>query len=152
MGPLETDLLTARLKRRAAASSVLLAAVGLVLVGLLGFYIVRDITRPLREVVRVAWAMAAGDLSVVVPPVARGDKFGQVNKSLGTMVANMQAAIIGGIQGAVATLSEATAHIMRVVGKQSGTTRATTAAVSDMTTTVESFKEMARTAGPAGRK
>jgi methyl-accepting chemotaxis protein WspA len=64
--------------RRELTTTIGLAALGLIIVSLIGFLIMRDITGPLRGVVEVAARFAVGDFSTTSAASARGDEIGEL--------------------------------------------------------------------------
>ncbi len=64
--------------------------VGVIVVTLIGVVVVRDITDPLRRVVRVAEQIAQGDLSVSVSTDDRSDEFGALLASFQRMTKSLQ--------------------------------------------------------------
>jgi methyl-accepting chemotaxis protein len=71
-------------------STVLWVLVGIVVVTLIGLIVVRDVTRPLRQAVRVAEQIAVGDLSVAVPTDDRRDEIGILMYSFQRMARSLQ--------------------------------------------------------------
>jgi two-component system OmpR family sensor kinase len=64
----------------------------IVLVGALGYLLVRSSLRPLLRVEQTARAIAAGDLDQRVPPAAANTEVGQLGASLNTMLHQIQGA------------------------------------------------------------
>jgi two-component system OmpR family sensor kinase len=78
-----------------ARMTVLLVIVGLsvlVLVGLLGWLVVRQALRPLRQVEDVAGAIAAGDLTQRVPEHPTSTEVGRLSAALNAMLAQIERA------------------------------------------------------------
>ncbi len=104
--------------------TAILVVVGLavlVLVGLLGWLVVRRSLRPLREVEDVAGAIAAGDLSQRVPEHPASTEVGRLSMSLNAMLAQIERAF------AISTASEA--RMRRFVSDASHELRTPLAAV-----------------------
>ncbi|HKY08147.1 MAG TPA: methyl-accepting chemotaxis protein [Candidatus Binatia bacterium] len=66
------------------------AFLGLLAVSAVGFFIMRDITVSLREVVQVADQIAIGDLAVPLSSISRKDEIGALAKSFDRMVASLR--------------------------------------------------------------
>lgn len=63
-----------------------------ILGGLLGFYVTRSVTRPLGEAVKVAEALARGDISIQAASAAK-DETGDLLRAMGKMVAALRSVI-----------------------------------------------------------
>jgi methyl-accepting chemotaxis protein WspA len=72
---------------RQVRDTLVAAGLGLLVVWLIGVWIIRDITRPLRRVVRIANEIADGDLSANVEAEHRGDEIGVLSHAFDRMVA-----------------------------------------------------------------
>lgn len=92
VGPALDHLLQARINRLTweLYSVGLWIFVGVIVVALIGLVVVRNITAPLRKVVKVAEQVAYGDLSVTVPDEDRKDEFGVLLHSFQRMVQALQ--------------------------------------------------------------
>ncbi len=82
-----TDLLKVRIDKRQGDvnRTLLFALLGLVVVLLIGFFIMRDITRPLNDVVAVANEIASGNLAVETSVAERRDEIGDLSKAFNKM-------------------------------------------------------------------
>ncbi len=69
--------------------------VGVIIVTLIGVVVVRNVTEPLRRVVRVAEQIAQGDLSVSVSTDDRSDEFGELLQSFQRMTKSLQEMALG---------------------------------------------------------
>ena len=58
----------------------------LIIVGLVGFLVVRNITVPLSRIESVASRMAGGDFTVTLGDTTRGDEIGSLSRSFATMI------------------------------------------------------------------
>lgn len=126
-------------------SPVFMILLVLVLVSLLGFIIVRDITVPLGNAVEAAKRIAAGDLTANVQAVERGDEIGVLTNAFDNMIRTLRSQIqslTGGIQSLTATTGEIIVALTEVVA---GATQAATA-VNEAATTAEEVKQTARLA------
>ena len=87
--------LTIVLKERVATfyadfgKTLALVAVGYLLVALVAGWIIRDITKPLNDVVSVAGQIASGDLTVNVANLERTDEMGGLLRTLNRMVRSL---------------------------------------------------------------
>jgi methyl-accepting chemotaxis protein WspA len=83
--------LTARVStlRREVILTLAISAVGLLVVALIGFYIIRDITVTLGRVVDVARRIAVGDLAMPTATRRRRDELGVLESELEKMVASL---------------------------------------------------------------
>jgi methyl-accepting chemotaxis protein len=151
-----------KLMKEAAAdvsqvASTLKAAVALLLAGallsaaLLALWIIRSTTRPLLEAVRVARAVAAGDLEVAFQ--ARGsNETGQLLRALHDMKLRL-AAIVGEVRQGAESVATASAQIAQGNGDLSSRTEAqasalqqTAASMEELGSTVRQNAENARQA------
>ncbi len=91
-----TGVLKASLDARIAAlrlevrETLAWATLGLLIVSLFAFYVIRDVTVTLREVVVVANHIAAGDLSVRVEARSRRDELGVLGRAFDQMVGSLK--------------------------------------------------------------
>lgn len=69
------------------------AGLGWVLVSIVGFFIMRDITAPLNQVVETANRIAKGDLSVEVASKSRKDEIGALAQSFDRMVTTLKGTV-----------------------------------------------------------
>jgi methyl-accepting chemotaxis protein len=93
----ETDLLKQRDQRlggdaqRTISTIVYGIPFAFVIVGLLGFLITRNISRPLRDVTAAAEQIASGDLSVKLAALDRTDEVGALTRTFAGMIGTLQA-------------------------------------------------------------
>jgi methyl-accepting chemotaxis protein WspA len=77
-----------------ARTTILIVSIGVpltaILLTLLGFFIVRDISKPLRQITGVADMIAAGDLDVTVTGTQRRDEIGVLAQAFTRMVHSLQ--------------------------------------------------------------
>jgi len=69
---------------------LLLAALGLLAVSVVGFFIMRDITAPLQQAIIVAEQIAAGDIAVPANSERRKDEIGLLSQAFDRMVATLK--------------------------------------------------------------
>ncbi|MBF2051336.1 MAG: response regulator [Elainella sp. C42_A2020_010] len=62
----------------------------LILLATIGFLLARNISRPLRQLAKVAERIGTGDLSVDIPPMTRQDEIGTLNQAFSEMVVNLR--------------------------------------------------------------
>jgi len=79
--------------RRELASTLALAALGLLVLSIVGWLIMRDIVDNLRRVIGVADQIAAGDLSAQTDTVQRRDEIGELNRAFDHMVAALRTTV-----------------------------------------------------------
>ena len=75
---------------RKVRTSLGLGALGLLLVSVLGWYLIRDITRPLGELATTAQAIEGGELDAPVTVEPRRDEIGKLAEALRRMIAAQQ--------------------------------------------------------------
>ncbi len=82
-----TGLLNARIQREQGEvnKTLLFAGLGLAIVLIIGFFIMRDITQPLNEVVSVANQIASGNLAVQTSTADRRDELGALSRAFNQM-------------------------------------------------------------------
>ncbi len=145
---------TGQVEATVANLSLLLLAVALcssVAGGLLAFAITRSITRPIGEAVRVAEAVAAGDLRSKVQPEGR-DEAAQLLHALGRMNGSLAHTVsqVRGNADSVATASsqiaQGNADLSQRTEEQASNLQQTAASMEQLTTTVQANAETARTA------
>ena len=87
-----TDLLNKRIDRYhgEVVRTLAFALLGLFVVLIIGYFIMRDITRPLNEVVSVANQIAAGNLAVQTSIGARRDELGDLSSSFNKMTVTLR--------------------------------------------------------------
>jgi methyl-accepting chemotaxis protein len=85
-------LLGARIARLQGdlAQTLIWAALGLIVVVIIGFFIMRDITKPLRGAVEIAGKIASGDLSAESSFAGRRDEMGDLARAFDQMVASLK--------------------------------------------------------------
>jgi methyl-accepting chemotaxis protein len=96
-------------KATAIKLALVVAAVGVLVLGLLGWVITRSVVGPLRRVVAVVTGLADGDLRNETG-VSSKDEVGQVAAALETSMANMRT-VLGAIGDSSTTLASATEEL-----------------------------------------
>ncbi len=138
--------------RRAAAGSVALyALVTLSMLGSLVLFVRLCVARPIRDAVRVAKALADGDLTSVVSARSR-DETGQMVAAIGQSIARLKE-IVAGIKEAVGSIGTATgeiasgnADLSRRTEEQASSLEETASSMEELTSTVKQNAENARQA------
>lgn len=136
-------------KADAVRITAILAAVTLLTVGGIGFWVTRSIIRPLNETVEVANSLAMGNLAIKIE-VDSKDELGQLKQAMQNMVGKL-AQIIGEVRGAADALSSASEEVSATAQSlsQSSTEQAasveeTTASIEQMTASVTQNTENAK--------
>ena len=113
-----TELLKARVDSFTTEVGRLLGALALcyVVVFIVGTFVIRDITKPLHDVVSLAGQIAAGDLTANVAAVERTDDIGGLLRALNRMV-NSLTDIVGQVQKSGLQVNTSVNQIS-VTGKQ----------------------------------
>ncbi|HEY4001783.1 MAG TPA: methyl-accepting chemotaxis protein [Candidatus Xenobia bacterium] len=139
--PVEESLLQTRIESSDAQThrSYLLALVVMALAGIVGFFLIRDITSPLLSTVMIANAVASGNVAVVVPEEGRMDEFGTLQRAMRTMVANLRE-ILSSIDRLVATVNRATGDIIQISSQLAVMAAQVSTSVNQATTTVEEVR------------
>jgi two-component system OmpR family sensor kinase len=96
---------------RLIALEVIIGVVGLVLLGGLGYVLVRNSLRPLIEVETTAGAIAAGDLTRRVPDLSPRTEVGRLSRALNAMLGQIESAFTA--QRASETAARASEERMR---------------------------------------
>lgn len=142
---------------RAVASFTTLGVVAILSAGLIAWFMVRMITKPIREAVQIANKVASNDLTVRVDS-ERGDEFGQLLSAFSTMVTNLRDLIkqidqgAGNIASSSEELSTVTDKTSRDVVEQSDGTDQVATAMNEMVATVSDVAKSAEAAfGSASR-
>jgi methyl-accepting chemotaxis protein len=128
---------------RIVRNSCLTAIVfGVLLAGLIGFWLVRAIVRPLEEAVRIAQSVAAGDLTQTIE-VRSTDEAGQLMRSLKHMNESL-VSLVGEVRAGtdmIATASNQIASgnmdLSARTEKQAGSLEQTASSMEELTSTVQ---------------
>ena len=148
------DNLAANAQRSFKTSAVLfisITAAAIFFVGLLAWLLARSITAPLKEAVRVADQVAAGDLKSAFNVSGR-DEVGQLMQSLQAMVGSLKS-VIGEVKQAseqIATASseiaQGNADLSSRTENQASSLQQTAASIEQLTSTVKQNADSARQA------
>jgi signal transduction histidine kinase len=103
-------------KRELTRKVILLSVVAILIVGVVGYWIARGITKPLQNLVNGTRKLADGDLDVQVP-VARGDEVGTLGAAFNEMVSRLRISeerrLVAEKQAMVGRLAASVAHEIR---------------------------------------
>jgi methyl-accepting chemotaxis protein-1 (serine sensor receptor) len=126
-------------------------ALGLILAGFVGAMLIRGIVRPLDEAVRVAGAVAAGDLTLDIS-VGANDETGRLMRSLDEMNAGL-AGIVGSVRLGTDTIATAASQIAAGnldlssrTEQQAAALEQTASSMEELTSTVKQNADNARQA------
>ncbi|SAK70743.1 methyl-accepting chemotaxis sensory transducer with Pas/Pac sensor [Caballeronia calidae] len=103
----------------------------------------RQVDAPVRTMSGFAARMAAGDLTVEMPDIARRDDLGDVQRALGQLKANLAAIVfdvrgqIGGMLDAANEISSGNTDLSRRTEMQAASLEQTAATMDQLTTTVQ---------------
>jgi methyl-accepting chemotaxis protein len=108
-----------------------------------GFFITRNISRPLREMSAVASRVAAGDLTGKMKSTSRGDEVGVLARTFDMMVESLRSVTREITEGANVLGASAT-QIVASTAQLASSSAETAASVSETTTTVEEVRQTAQ--------
>ena len=135
-------------EQRTTQTVRLFIVVGIVAMGL-GLAMVlllnRIIAAPLRAIAGIAGQVAAGDLTVNVPPDDRADEVGDLARTFRAMVGNLRRTTRE-INEGVGVLASSSSEILATTTQVASGAAETAAAVSETTATVEEVKQTAQLA------
>ncbi len=139
--------------RYAVVRNVSIAAIafGVLLAGLIGFWLIRTISRSLREALRLAESVAAGDLTQTIDAHSN-DEIGQLLQALKNMNASL-VTIVGQVRHGTETISVASreiasgnADLSARTESQASSLEETASSMEELTSTVKQNAENARQA------
>jgi len=116
---------------------------GLGVLMIAGFFITRNISRPLREMSAIASRVAAGDLTVKMNSTTRGDEVGVLGRTFALMVESLRSVTREIIEGANVLGASAT-QIVASTAQLASSSAQTAASVTETTTTVEEVRQTAQ--------
>ena len=147
----------AKVANSSKITSVTLSLIAIVLAVLIGFTIVKQITSPLNQAIRIAQAIGNRDMTgTAIEP--RGDEFGTLLKTLEQTRANLSEALgeVGGITTQLAAaaeeLSVVTNQTSAGVNNQRIETEQVATAMNEMSATVQEVAQNAEEAAAAAQK
>ncbi|MFC7333593.1 methyl-accepting chemotaxis protein [Rhodocista pekingensis] len=124
--------------------AVLLGAAGVLLIS-------RSIVQPLQDCVRLARAIADGDLRQQPLPVRSGDEVGRLMAAFNDMLEGLRA-ITAETRGTAGHLATSVQEILASIQQQASSTREQAAAVQEITTTVEEIGQSAQQVAEMARE
>ena len=145
----ENDLLILRTKKMnndvTMTKSVVIYGTlfSILLIIFLGIIIVRNISRPLSGITRIASSIASNDLTVVIPSTDRKDEVGILSQAFHQMVENLQRSVKE-INEGVNMLGSSASEILAATTQVASGTAETASAISETTTTVEEVQQAAK--------
>jgi len=113
-----------------------------ILVILMGFLIIRNISGPLNKITRIASGIASNDLTVVIPPTERKDEIGILTQAFSKMAENLQRSIKDIIDG-VNILGSSASEILAATTQVASGSAETATTITEITTTVEEVRQTA---------
>ena len=120
---------------RAQTLSIALSLLALALAALIGWYLTRGITRPLKQAVSVAEKVASGDLRSRIE-VKGGDETGALLSAIAMMQENLKG-LIGTVQRDVVAVSSSASQLTVAADELSGSAAAQNDAVSSTAASIE---------------
>lgn len=147
----------AKVANSSKITSVTLSLIAIVLAVLIGFTIVKQITSPLNQAVRIAQAIGNRDMTgTAIEP--RGDEFGTLLKALEQTRANLSEAL-GEVSGITTQLAAAAEELSVVTNQTSAgvnnqriETEQVATAMNEMSATVQEVAQNAEEAAAAAQK
>ena len=118
-------------------------SLSVIIIFVVGFLIVRNISGPLKGITKIAERIAANDLSIAISATERRDEVGILNQAFCLMVETLRKSIkdiIEGVNSLGSTASEILASTIQVA---SGAAE-TASAINETTTTVEEVRQAVR--------
>jgi methyl-accepting chemotaxis protein len=113
------------------------------------FYIVRTITRPIRQAVETCTSLANGDLTVRIDSTAR-DETGQLLDSMKTMVERLSE-VVGGVNDAAESITSASEQVSttaqslsQATSEQAASVEETSASMEEMSSSITQNTENAK--------
>jgi methyl-accepting chemotaxis protein len=126
------------------------SASALVILSLLGIIITLNITRPVKNLVEVANAVGAGNLTLDAKDTGRHDEIGVLTRSFNLMIVNLRSQIREILDG-VGVLASSASEISTTVSQLAASATETASSVSETTSTVEEVKKTAELAREKSR-
>lgn len=139
-------------ERHAVRGLWLTFVVGILLGGVISFFLVRSIIRPLSEAVTAAHTLASGDLTADIP-VSGNDEIGHLMKAMQDMASRLLS-VISEVRVATTNLTHASSQvsntaqaISQATSEQAASVEETTASVQEMTASITQSTQNARVTG-----
>ncbi|WP_342631630.1 methyl-accepting chemotaxis protein [Marinobacter alkaliphilus] len=141
----------------AVTQLITIALIGFVLAVLIAWFMVRSITKPINQTVKIANKVASGDLTIQVNS-DRGDEFGTLLAAFGTMVTRLRELIqqidtgASNIASSSEELSAVTDQTRQGVADQHDQTDQVATAMNEMVATVSDVAKSAESAFGAAQR
>ena len=133
---LASQVNTVNTTRIVIIAGAIIAILAMIVIGIL---IVRNITKPIRELSELSRRIGGGDLAVNIPQVSRKDEIGSLWQSFRTMTDNLRT-MVKENKESVNLLSSSSAEILAAATQVAASSVETATAVSQTTSTVEEVK------------
>jgi methyl-accepting chemotaxis protein len=127
---------------RGAAALAVIVGVALAISLACGWYLRLLIVRPIREAVRVARSVAAGDLGIDTS-YAASDEFGELHEALRALRRELASSVAGirraaeGVGGAAAEIARGNADLSNRIQQQAANLEETSSSMEELTSTVK---------------
>lgn len=115
----------------------------IILITIIGFLIIRNISGPLKKITMIASRIASNDLSVDISPTKRNDEIGLLNLAFYQMVEQLRASINDITEG-INLLGSSASEILASTTQVASGAAETAAAISETTTTIEEVRQAAQ--------
>jgi methyl-accepting chemotaxis protein len=118
-------------------------ALSVIIIFVIGFLVVRNISKPLNVITKIATLIAANDLSVNILLTERKDEVGILNQAFRQMVETLRKSIKDISEG-INLLSSTSSEILAATTQVASGSAETATAISETTTTVEEVRQAAQ--------
>jgi methyl-accepting chemotaxis protein len=119
------------------------SALSVIIIFVIGFLVVRNISKPLNVITKIATLIAANDLSVNIPLTERKDEVGILNQAFRQMVETLRKSIKDIIEG-INLLGSTSSEILAATTQVASGSAETATAISETTATVEEVRQAAQ--------
>ena len=135
---LASQVTTVNTTRIVIIAGAIMAILAMIAIGIL---LIRDITKPIRELSELSRRIGGGDLAVDIPQVSREDEIGSLWQSFRTMTDSMLT-MVKENKESVNLLSSSSAEILAAATQIAAGSVETATAVSQTTSTVEEVRQI----------
>ena len=135
---LASQVTTVNTTRIVIIAGAIIAILAMIAIGIL---LIRDITKPIRELSELSRRIGGGDLAVDIPQVSREDEIGSLWQSFRTMTDSMLT-MVKENKESVNLLSSSSAEILAAATQIAAGSVETATAVSQTTSTVEEVRQI----------
>lgn len=118
-------------------------SLSIILLLIVGFFIIRNISIPLKAITRTASLIAEGNLNVKLEVISRKDEIGLLNLAFSKMLEKLRGSITD-INEGINLLSSSTSEILAATTQVASGAAETATAISETTTTVEEVRHAAQ--------